>query len=73
MRKIEKEFVRYDRYVILKTTDDILAFYDSLHSVEVLYRDLKPQNIMVRNKGGEVLLIDFGPADSGDYAELKQG
>ena len=52
--------------------NDIISAVGYLHSMGVVHRDLKPQNIMVRKKGGEALLIDFGLADSGDYAELKQ-
>ena len=58
-----------DRRRILR---DIISAVGYLHSMGVVHRDLKPQNIMVRKKGGEALLIDFGLADSGDYAELKQ-
>lgn len=58
-----------DRRRILR---EILSAVGYLHSMGVVHRDLKPQNIMVRKKGGEVSLIDFGLADSGDYAELKQ-
>ena len=58
-----------DRRRILR---EILSAVGYLHSMGVVHRDLKPQNIMVRKKGGEALLIDFGLADSGDYAELKQ-
>ncbi|MDE6553113.1 MAG: serine/threonine protein kinase [Muribaculaceae bacterium] len=58
-----------DRMRILR---EILSAVGYLHSMGVVHRDLKPQNIMVRKHGGEALLIDFGLADSGDYAELKQ-
>lgn len=51
---------------------EILSAVGYLHSAGVVHRDLKPQNIMVKKKGGGVVLIDFGLADSDDYAELKQ-
>ena len=51
---------------------EIISAVGYMHSMGVVHRDLKPQNIMVRKNGGEALLIDFGLADSGDYAELKQ-
>lgn len=57
-----------DRRSILR---EILSAVGYLHAMGVVHRDLKPQNIMVRKKGGEALLIDFGLADSGDYAEIK--
>ncbi len=43
-----------------------------LHSKGVVHRDLKPSNIMVRDAGGEAVIIDFGLADTDDYVELKQ-
>lgn len=43
-----------------------------LHSKGVVHRDLKPSNVMVRDAGGEAVIIDFGLADSDDYVELKQ-
>ncbi len=43
-----------------------------LHGKGVVHRDLKPSNIMVREAGGEAVLIDFGLADTDDYAEIKQ-
>ena len=58
-----------DRGRILR---DIISAVGYMHSMGVVHRDLKPQNIMVRKNGDEALLIDFGLADSGDYAELKQ-
>lgn len=42
-----------------------------LHSQGVVHRDLKPSNVMVREIGREVVLIDFGLADTADYVELK--
>lgn len=43
-----------------------------IHNCGVVHRDLKPSNIMLRNFGGEVVLVDFGLADSADYVEIKQ-
>ncbi|MDE6794795.1 MAG: protein kinase [Muribaculaceae bacterium] len=52
---------------------EIISIVGYIHSRGVVHRDLKPSNIMVRNAGGGVVLIDFGLADTDDYAELKQG
>lgn len=52
---------------------EIISTVGYMHSRGVVHRDLKPSNIMVRNAGGGVVLIDFGLADTDDYAELKQG
>ena len=31
-----------------------------LHKYNILHRDLKPQNIMIGDKDGDVKIIDFG-------------
>ncbi len=52
---------------------EIISVVDYVHSQGIVHRNLKPSNIMLRNAGGGVVLIDFGLADTDDYAELKQG
>ncbi|MDE5975607.1 MAG: protein kinase, partial [Muribaculaceae bacterium] len=52
---------------------DIIRAVGFMHGKGVIHRDLKPANVMVRKEGGEIVLIDFGLADTDDYAELKQG
>lgn len=52
---------------------EIISIVGYIHSRGVVHRDLKPSNIMIRDAGGGVVLIDFGLADTDDYAELKQG
>ncbi len=51
---------------------EIIRSVAYIHSKGVVHRDLKPSNIMIRNTGGGVAIIDFGLADTDDYAELKQ-
>ena len=43
-----------------------------IHRTDVVHRDLKPENILVTNNGDNVKLIDFGLADTNQYAILKQ-
>ena len=43
-----------------------------LHLHDIVHRDLKPQNILVTRNGNNIKLIDFGLADSDQYAVLKQ-
>lgn len=50
---------------------EIIQAAGYLHSMGVVHRDLKPGNVMVRNAGKNVVLIDFGLADTDDYVELK--
>ncbi|MDE5839593.1 MAG: serine/threonine protein kinase, partial [Muribaculaceae bacterium] len=58
-----------DRRRIMREIIKVTAY---LHGKGVVHRDLKPSNIMVREAGGEAVLIDFGLADTDDYAEIKQ-
>ena len=59
-----------ERRRILREIIEAVAY---IHSRGVVHRDLKPTNIMVREGSGNVVIIDFGLADTGDYTELKQG
>lgn len=43
-----------------------------IHSQQVVHRDLKPSNIMITRNGDYVKIIDFGLADTGSHAILKQ-
>jgi serine/threonine protein kinase len=39
---------------------DILPILSYVHSKYIVHRDIKPDNIMVRNSDGKAILIDFG-------------
>ena len=54
---------------VLRELTGIVAY---LHSCGVVHRDIKPSNVMLRSAGGEVVLVDFGLADTDDYVEIKQ-
>ena len=56
-----------------RVMSEIAAATAYIHSRGVVHRDLKPANVMIRRAGGRAVLIDFGLADSDDYAEMKQG
>ena len=58
-----------DRRRLMRETINAVAY---LHRKGIVHRDLKPANIMVRDAGGEAVLIDLGLADTDDYVELKQ-
>ncbi len=65
----EGELPKSERRRIMR---DIIRTVGYIHSRGVIHRDLKPENVMVRDAGGGTVLIDFGLADTDDYAELKQ-
>ena len=43
-----------------------------IHSLQIVHRDLKPQNIIVTNNGQNIKIVDFGLADTDNYAVMKQ-
>ena len=55
-----------------KLVDELLDALLYLQEKGVAHRDLKPENVMVTYNGNTVKLIDFGLADSDQYAVLKQ-
>lgn len=57
-----------ERRWIIRNLTEAVAY---LHSRGVVHRDLKPSNIMIRDIGKEVVVIDFGLADTSDYVEIK--
>ena len=42
----------------------LIDILEIVHEANLVYNDLKPDNIMVNRKTGEVTLIDFGFASS---------
>lgn len=57
-----------ERRRIIRALVETVAY---LHSRGIVHRDLKPSNVMIRDIGREVVLIDFGLADTADYIEVK--
>ena len=57
---------------VQRIVDELLQAVDYIHSLGIVHRDLKPQNIMITRNGSHVKLLDFGLADTSDFAMLKQ-
>ncbi|MBR4804344.1 MAG: serine/threonine protein kinase [Bacteroidales bacterium] len=64
----EKPSAALRRKVAMQLLDAMRYF----HSLQIVHRDLKPANILITRNGDNVKLIDFGLADTDDYAILKE-
>lgn len=47
---------------VLRLARELGPALDALHARGILHRDIKPSNVMVREEGGEALLMDLGLA-----------
>ncbi|HEY1016291.1 MAG TPA: serine/threonine-protein kinase, partial [Herpetosiphonaceae bacterium] len=53
---------RFDEPTVLRWADQIADVLDYLHERRLIYRDMKPSNIMIERAGGNVKVVDFGIA-----------
>lgn len=61
MKKVKRENY-YDEEQIRKISQNLVSALDYLHNtVNIVHRDIKPQNIML-DEGGNPILADFGKA-----------
>ena len=61
LRTLIQERKKFSPEEAVEITQQICRALEATHSVGVIHRDLKPQNIM-RDKNGRILLMDFGLA-----------
>jgi len=61
LRTLIHEKKKFSPEEAVEITQQICRALEATHSVGVIHRDLKPQNIM-RDKSGRILLMDFGLA-----------
>src|SRR5260370_21928209 len=61
LRALIQERKKFPPTEAVEITAQICRALEATHSVCVIHRDLKPQNIM-RDKSGRILLMDFGLA-----------
>ena len=57
------------RLAIVKELLSAMGYY---HSLQVIHRDLKPDNILITRNGNHVKLIDFGLGDTDYHTVMKQ-
>jgi serine/threonine-protein kinase PpkA len=60
--------LRPDHARVLYLLGQIVSALDTIHSLGLVYRDLKPENLMFRS-ANELVLVDFGIAKSVRYDE----
>ena len=61
----------FDESDILQIISPTLAGLGQAHAQDILHRDLKPDNIIVRRSDGQPMLIDFGGAKTGSSARRE--
>jgi eukaryotic-like serine/threonine-protein kinase len=61
-----------DKDTALDLTSRILSVLEFVHSCDIVHRDIKPDNIVLREKSfSDPVLIDFGLSFNKDYATLS--
>ncbi len=53
---------RFSEPMVLRWADQIADVLDYLHERRLIYRDMKPSNVMIERATGDVKLVDFGIA-----------
>ena len=69
-----REFLKTnpDKATRLRIVKEMLTAMSYYHSLQVIHRDLKPDNILITNNGNHVKLIDFGLGDTDFHTVMKQ-
>ncbi len=63
----------YNEDQIWQLLQDLLPVLKFIHQNKVFHRDIKPPNIIRRQRDGKLVLIDFGAAKLVSETHLKQG
>jgi len=54
------EGVHFSEWQVVALLDDVLSVLEFVHSQGVIHRDVKPENLIRRDRDGRFVLIDFG-------------
>lgn len=68
--RISANGIREER-LIRKVAGEILDALSYAHKKQVYHRDLKPDNILITNRGDNVKIIDFGLAAADNFDDLQ--
>ncbi len=60
-----------DERLIRKIASELLDALSYAHKKQVYHRDLKPDNVLITNRGDNVKIIDFGLAAADTYDDIK--
>jgi tetratricopeptide (TPR) repeat protein len=71
LRAVMREKEKLSPEEAIEIMRQVCQALDAAHSVGVIHRDLKPQNIM-REEGGRILVMDFGLARTMDGDSMTQ-
>jgi serine/threonine protein kinase/tetratricopeptide (TPR) repeat protein len=71
LRRLQLDHGKFPPDQAVEIIRQVCLALDAAHSVGVIHRDLKPQNIM-RDKSGRILVMDFGLARSQESSGMTQ-
>jgi len=71
LRAVMREKEKFSPDEAIEVMQQVCKALDAAHSVGVIHRDLKPQNIM-QEEGGRILVMDFGLARTMDGDGMTQ-
>ncbi len=60
------EFGVFSAYETVRIASQVCSALESAHKLGIIHRDIKPSNLMMQRSTGEIMLMDFGVAISGD-------
>ncbi|UCH96664.1 MAG: protein kinase [Candidatus Aminicenantes bacterium] len=62
LKKVIKNEAPIEFRRAIRISKNILSALSTIHKKKIIHRDIKPGNIMIKDEGGDAILIDFGLA-----------